>query len=234
MLSDRKLVLLTTVGLVLPLALVAFRYFQFWHLQDPADCTAVTLSLEEIDNVSSLPSQPLLVLGARMAARWPDKPAQIAGRSVLVRSVDGMSAAMAAACFERLVGHYQPRDVLLLLDRRDLQQLETALTDAVVDIDRSAKRLEINMQLWVGGLLATPARDRDRVRRLNRAVAETARRLGTVHYIDLNTALDPVDQSPGSRHFWPDGDTVSDDSMPLLATFLEQQLSTQSSGSNAL
>lgn len=224
MLQTRTLIIFAVLGLLLPLVLVAARQYVVDHQPDPLDCATLTEDLETLDNVSRLPEAPLLVLGDGTARHWPDSIAELAGQPVLNRAIQGTTVATVAACFRRMVAYYRPRHVVLFLEHRDRERLETELTDALQEINAQKDRFDVAMNLWVIGLIETPARGSSRVSRLNRAVESAAAALPGVEFIDFNPLLQNADGRPDHNHFWPDGDTLREASMPDLVEHLGGRL----------
>lgn len=221
MLSTRTILVLAAAGLLLPLVIIALRQSDGLLRHDAMDCTHVTSHLEALDYVARLPDSPALVLGDTMARNWPDHIKYLAGRPVLVRHIDNLNAAAVANCFGRMVAHYRPSTVILLLGDRDLDKLETELSQDIRQIGSAMSKLNTSMNMVVTGLLHTPARDNNRVDLLNSAVAVQANSLPDVGFVDPNTELLTRDGTPDPQRFWPDGNTMGQDSYGDLAAVIE-------------
>jgi hypothetical protein len=234
MLQPRTLITLAIIGLLLPVVLVALRQYLVRYQPDPMDCAEITQYLEAQDNVARLPKAPLLVLGDHTASQWPADITTLAEQPVLRRAMEGTTAATVASCFARLVAYYQPSTVLLFLDHRDQRRLETELTDEIQAINDQMQHFDVDMHLWVVGLIATPARDNNRIERLNRAVAQIATQLPDVDFIDINPTLRLPDGSPDHNRFWPNGDTLRQEQFPALIEQIGLRLGGETAASNGL
>lgn len=234
MLTNRTITRFAVLGLLLPLALILLRQSDRWIANDTMDCSAVTTQLEALDNIARLPTRPTLVLGGHMAQQWPEHISELGNAPVLVRATRGLSTEVIGNCFNRVIGHYRPSQVVVMLGDIELNKLETQLAEELRALSAGINNLNANITLVVTGLLRTPARDNDRVDRLNRAVASEADGSPRVSFLDPNPALTGDTGQIDPRRFWPDGDTLDVASYDDLARIIDAKLKAQTAGADGV
>jgi hypothetical protein len=224
MLSNQTLRVLTLLGLLLPVLVVALRMADSALDLTPLTCEQMTTDMSRLDNVARLPTAPALLLGDSTARHWPTHIDQLDEHPLLVRGFIGLTPALVNECFPRLVGFYRPSHVVLFLESAEQRRLETELADQLKGLQRRLRDLKLGAPLIIVGLLETPASDRLRVGRLNQAAATVARGAADTVFIDPNALLATPEGAPDPRAFWPDGDTLAEDHYAALAALIAQHL----------
>lgn len=190
------------------------------------ECPALTREFEALDNQQPLQQRGVLVIGGQHLAGWNDPPTTIGGQPLFVRASSGLTPALAAECFPRLIGFYQPATLVIFLPTAAASDNVTSLVKTLVDIRELANYYNVAPRIAVVPPLQTP-RDGQAYAHFGRFRGELTSLTKTIPGISIWTLADALMSAPGRVNaslFWPDGRTLYPDGYQRLASRLEQLL----------
>ena len=188
-------------------------------------CHSLVRQFEELDAQQSLQPRGVLVLGGEHLTAWDQPPSKIGDQPLLVRAKPGLTPALAAECFERLVGFYQPATLVLFLPTAAINQNVSTLIKVLTDIRELANYYNVAPQIAIVPPIQTP-RDGQAYASFTRFIGELTSRTKTTPGIAIWPLSDALMSTRGqvdATLFWPDGKTLYPDGYERLASRLEQQ-----------
>ena len=155
---------------------------------------------------------------------WAEIPDQLDTTPAHKRIIGGLQPHHLDECFPRLIGHYQPDTVFLLLDTEHLIATPSEdLLDSLQGIMEQRSVYGLRFELAVIAPITSPivsALDRGKFANLRNELRDwSARTLGTRYLsIDGLYAGDNGEVSPD--YFWPNGNTLTDEGCAKLTNWL--------------
>jgi hypothetical protein len=216
------------IVIVLSLPLIALMAKQLSITTNPlsSDCGDVTRELEAQDIAYAGATGSILILGRDSLIRWPHGANSPWQTDAMIKASRLLHPAAVAACFQRLVAHYQPTTTLLLLEPQDILAGSERTLMALEAI--AASRI-----YWSSSprfVVALPFRGpRFRPGASQWSQFEQAMNaiegFSGLEILDLNSALLDDRGAPEADFYWPDGKTPSREAyqaiFPMLAQALE-------------
>lgn len=207
-----------------PLVVVALKLTVLDPNAKNISCSQAQEEFEAQDFGEVMPSEPVLLLGNRRVMHWSRVPQKFGNTVVLKRTTAGLSPNNLDACFPRLVGHYQPRSILLFIDTGyALTVTPSDVLSALEGIMDQRAMYELRFELAIIAPIASPrlsSSDRQTLARLNNSLSSwSASKLGT-RFISVDHLFQDVDGEVSPKHFWPDGNTLTDRGYAILSDML--------------
>lgn len=207
-----------------PLLIVALRLTALDPNAREISCLDAQTAFETQDFSASLPADPALIIGNQRVKYWLDSPTQLGTTPVLKRTIGGLQPRHLNECFPRLIGHYQPESVFLILDTEHL--LMTPPEDLLVSLQGIMEQRSVyglRFELTVIGPITSPivsAVDRGKFANIKNELRDwSARTLGTRYLAaDGLFTSDNGEVSPG--YFWPNGNTLTKEGYAKLTSWL--------------
>ncbi|MEM9256462.1 MAG: GDSL-type esterase/lipase family protein [Pseudomonadota bacterium] len=185
-----------------------------------------------IDSQSTLPDEPIVVVGGRRATLWRQLEDALAPHPVLMRGLGDAIVEDITANYSRLVGYYRPEILILvpgtseffLRDNKSPEELVAAI-QALHQLDTSYGTTN---QFYVIGPMKTVSRPKDnaRVSEVIRALKDWATERDSVTLIDPNPILSDASGRPKPRYFRSDGLHLNDEGYLRLSFLVSEQVKT--------
>ncbi|MGB1334783.1 MAG: hypothetical protein ACPG8D_02575 [Luminiphilus sp.] len=207
-----------------PLLVVALRLTALDPNAQAISCLDAQSAFEVQDFSASLPTDPALIIGNQRVKYWADIPSQLGSTPVLKRTIGGLQPHHLNECFPRLVGHYQPSTVFLLLDTERLFTTPAEdLLDSLDGIMEQRSVYGLRFELAVIAPITSPivsASDRGKFASLKNELKNwSARTLGT-RYLSIDGLYTGDNGEVSPNYFWPNGNTLTDDGYAKLTNWL--------------
>ena len=207
-----------------PLAVIALRLTVLDPNAQTIDCFDAQTSFETQDFSASLPSEPALIIGNQRVKYWIDVPTHIGNAPALKRTIGGLQPHHLDECFPRLIGHYQPGTVFLVLDTEDLLRTPSDdLLDSLQGIMNQRSVYGLRFELAVIAPITSPkvsSSDSGALARLKAELRDWSfRTLGT-RYLTIDGLFTDNEGSVSPDYFWPDGNTLTDEGYAKLTSWL--------------
>jgi len=215
------------IVIVLSLPLIALMAKQLSITTNPlsSDCGDVTRELEAQDIAYAGATGSILILGRDSMIRWPHGANSPWQTNAMIKASHLLHPAAIAACFQRLVAHYQPTTTLLLLEPEDiLAGSERTLT--ALESMRESRDYWSSSPRFVVALPFRGPRFRNGLSlwsKFEQAINAIEGFPG-LEILDLNGALVDNKGAPNADFYWPDGKTPSRDAYQAIFPNLAQTL----------
>ena len=207
-----------------PLLVVGLRLTALDPNAQPISCVDAQTAFETQDFSASLPANPALIIGNQRVRYWINLPSQLGTLPVLKRTVGGLQPHHLNECFPRLIGHYQPDTVFLVLDTEHL--LMTPSEDLIDSLQRIMDQRSVyglRFELAIIAPITSPAVSASDQggfsSRKNDLRDWSARTLGT-RYLSIDGLFTGNDGEVSPDYFWPDGNTLSEKGYAKLTNWL--------------
>jgi hypothetical protein len=207
-----------------PLLVVGLRLTALDPNAQPISCVDAQTAFETQDFSASLPANPALIIGNQRVRYWINLPSQLGTLPVLKRTVGGLQPHHLNECFPRLIGHYQPDTVFLVLDTEDL--LMTPPEDLIDSLQRIMDQRSIyglRFELAIIAPITSPAVSASDQggfsSRKNDLRDWSARTLGT-RYLSIDGLFTGNDGEVSPAYFWPNGNTLTEKGYAKLTNWL--------------
>ncbi len=184
----------------------------------------------EHDSQSILPASPVVVVGGRRVAIWPNLDLTVAPKPVLVRALGDATIDDIIYYHDRLIAHYQPRVVVLAISNSEFhlranksaEQVLTGLKTLIeLDSQRTTPRL-FYVILPVKTVLHRD--DHVTIDETNKLILNWARAQRSVRIIDPNPVLASLDGDPDPAFFRADGVQLNESGYLRMDFLLRRQL----------
>ena len=207
-----------------PLLVVGLRLTALDPNAQPISCVDAQTAFETQDFSASLPANPALIIGNQRVRYWINLPSQLGTLPVLKRTVGGLQPHHLNECFPRLIGHYQPDTVFLVLDTEHL--LMTPSEDLIDSLQRIMDQRSVYGLRFELAIIApitspaVPASDQGGFSsRKNDLRDWSARTLGT-RYLSIDGLFTGNDGEVSPDYFWPNGNTLTEKGYAKLTNWL--------------
>ena len=207
-----------------PLLVVGLRLTALDPNARPISCVDAQTAFETQDFSASLPANPALIIGNQRVRYWINLPSQLGTLPVLKRTVGGLQPHHLNECFPRLIGHYQPDTVFLVLDTEHL--LMTPSEDLIDSLQRIMDQRSVyglRSELAMIAPITSPgvsASDQGGFSsRKNDLRDWSARTLGT-RYLSIDGLFTGNDGEVSPDYFWPNGNTLTEKGYAKLTNWL--------------
>jgi len=207
-----------------PLLVVGLRLTALDPNAQPISCVDAQTAFETQDFSASLPANPALIIGNQRVRYWINLPSQLGTLPVLKRTVGGLQPHHLNECFPRLIGHYQPDTVFLVLDTEHL--LMTPSEDLIDSLQRIMDQRSVyglRFELAIIAPITSPAVSASDQggfsSRKNDLRDWSARTLGT-RYLSIDGLFTGNDGEVSPDYFWPNGNTLSEKGYAKLTNWL--------------
>ena len=207
-----------------PLLVVALRLTAIDPNAQAKTCLDAQSAFETQDFSVAPPANPALIIGNQRVKYWAEIPDQLDTTPAHKRIIGGLQPHHLDECFPRLIGHYQPDTVFLLLDTEHLIATPSEdLLDSLQGIMEQRSVYGLRFELAVIAPITSPivsALDRGKFANLRNELRDwSARTLGTRYLsIDGLYAGDNGEVSPD--YFWLNGNTLTDEGCAKLTNWL--------------
>ena len=219
--------MLLWVAVTVPVAVMALRLTALNPSNANVSCFEAERSFERIDFASAVPERPALLLGNRRVANWQSTPEAIRGHEVVVRTVPGLAIENLDGCFPRLIGHYQPELVVVMIDTiNDEREIRSAL-DAIEGIVAQRELYGLFFDLWITPPIETPLSDSGLsavASGFSDSLAQWAASRANVFIVDPSSQLSNEEGLPDATLFWPNGDTLNSAGYKKLKTAFQDAI----------
>jgi len=207
-----------------PLLVVGLRLTALDPNAQPISCVDAQTAFETQDFSASLPANPALIIGNQRVRYWINLPSQLGTLPVLKRTVGGLQPHHLNECFPRLIGHYQPDTVFLVLDTEHL--LMTPSEDLIDSLQRIMDQRSVyglRFELAIIAPITSPAVSASDQggfsSRKNDLRDWSARTLGT-RYLSIDGLFTGNDGEVSPDYFWPNGNTLTKKGYAKLTNWL--------------
>ena len=207
-----------------PLLVVGLRLTALDPNAQPISCVDAQTAFETQDFSASLPANPALIIGNQRVRYWINLPSQLGTLPVLKRTVGGLQPHHLNECFPRLIGHYQPDTVFLVLDTEHL--LMTPSEDLIDSLQRIMDQRSVyglRSELAIIAPITSPAVSASDQggfsSRKNDLRDWSARTLGT-RYLSIDGLFTGNDGEVSPDYFWPNGNTLTKKGYAKLTNWL--------------
>ncbi|MGB1273626.1 MAG: hypothetical protein ACPG5X_05210 [Luminiphilus sp.] len=207
-----------------PLLVVGLRLTALDPNAQPISCVDAQTAFETQDFSASLPANPALIIGNQRVRYWINLPSQLGTLPVLKRTVGGLQPHHLNECFPRLIGHYQPDTVFLVLDTEHL--LMTPSEDLIDSLQRIMDQRSVyglRFELAIIAPITSPAVSASDQggfsSRKNDLRDWSARTLGT-RYLSIDGLFTGNDGEVSPDYFWPNGNTLTEKGYAKLTNWL--------------
>jgi len=207
-----------------PLLVVGLRLTALDPNAQPISCVDAQTAFETQDFSASLPANPALIIGNQRVRYWINLPSQLGTLPVLKRTVGGLQPHHLSECFPRLIGHYQPDTVFLVLDTEHL--LMTPSEDLIDSLQRIMDQRSVyglRFELAIIAPITSPAVSASDQggfsSRKNDLRDWSARTLGT-RYLSIDGLFTGNDGEVSPDYFWPNGNTLTKKGYAKLTNWL--------------
>ena len=219
--------ILLWVAVAVPVAVMALRLTVLNPSNTNVSCFEAERSFESIDFASAVPERPALLLGNRRVANWQATPEAMRGHEVVVRTVPGLAIENLDGCFPRLVGHYQPELVVVMIDTmNDEREVRSAL-NAIEGIVAQRELYGLFFDLWITPPIETPRSTSGLstvAQGFHDSLAQWAASQANVFIVDPSSQLSNEEGLPDATLFWPNGDTLNSAGYKKLKTALQDAI----------
>lgn len=188
------------------------------------ECRTLVLQFETVDSQQSIRQHGTLFVGGEQLVAWSNPPESLGEQPLLIRAHVGLTPELAAECFERLIGFYQPATLVLWLPTDSINKPIGRLVAVLQDIRELANYYNVAPQIAVVPPIQTP-RDGQAYATFGRFRSELTSRAKTIPGMTIWPLSDVLMPRPGQLDaalFWPDGKTLYPTGYRRLATRLEQ------------
>ena len=228
-------------GLLLCLPLVHFTWsvsHDLSHYLDPSPETwnKQMKRLVQDDLLASIPEDPILVVGGERVRLWRDLPARLQPRATLLRPLGDATLEDLHYHYERLIGFYRPKVLVIfpgyadlhLRDRKSPDGFENALSALLERDDANGSAIwryviaPVQMPLHPG--------DEERIAAMTRRSQSLAARIGRTTIIDPNPVLRGLDGQPDPTFFLTGGVNLSNEGYSRISMLLQEKLRVRSPG----
>jgi hypothetical protein len=218
-------IVLIVIVLSLPLVALTIKLLSIATNPSSSDCGDVTRELEVQDIAYSGATRSVLILGRDSLIRWPHGANSPWQTNAMVKASHLLHPAAVAACFQRLVAHYQPTTTLLLLEPEDIIPGSERALIALEAIAESRAYWSSSPRFVV----ALPFRGP----RFRHGLSQWSQFEQAINAIegfpglevfDLNGPLLDHRGAPEADFYWPDGKTPSRDAYQAIFPMLVQAL----------
>ena len=207
-----------------PLLVVGLRLTALDPNAQPISCVDAQTAFETQDFSASLPANPALIIGNQRVRYWINLPSQLGTLPVLKRTVGGLQPHHLSECFPRLIGHYQPDTVFLVLDTEHL--LMTPSEDLIDSLQRIMDqrsvyglRFELAIIAPITSAAVSASDQGGFSSRKNDLRDWSARTLGT-RYLSIDGLFTGNDGEVSPDYFWPNGNTLTEKGYAKLTNWL--------------
>lgn len=205
---------------------------EVWN-QDIAD-------LVEDDLNSTLPEDPIVVIGGHRVRLWTDLPASIAPRETLLRPLGDATLEDLSHHYDRLAAFYRP-DILVvfpgyadlhLRDEKTPRDFETSVRTLLkIDEDYGSS----NWRYVIAPVqMPLHPNDQQRIAKIAELLRNMSRDLPDLTVIDPNPILSRLDGSPNPEFYRGDGINLSPAGYARLSLLLSTELKTRGQESTHL
>ena len=219
--------ILLWVAVAVPVAVLALRLTVLNPSNTNVSCFEAERSFESVDFTSAVPERPALLLGNRRVANWQSKPQAMRGHEVVVRTVPGLAIENLDGCFPRLIGHYQPELVVVMIDTiNDDREVRSAL-NAIEGIVAQRELYGLFFDLWITPPIETPLSNSGLsavASGFSESLASWAASQANVFIVDPSSQLSNEEGLPDATLFWPNGDTLNSAGYKKLQTALQDAI----------
>lgn len=207
-----------------PLLVVGLRLTALDPNAQPISCVDAQTAFETQDFSASLPANPALIIGSQRVRYWINLPSQLGTLPVLKRTVGGLQPHHLNECFPRLIGHYQPDTVFLVLDTEHLLMTPSEdLIDSLQHIMDQRSVYGLRFELAIIAPITSPAVSASDQggfsSRKNDLRDWSARTLGT-RYLSIDGLFTGNDGEVSPDYFWPNGNTLTEKGYAKLTNWL--------------
>ena len=203
-----------------PLLVVALRLTANDPNAPALTCLDAQSAFETQDFSVALPANPALIIGNQRVKYWAEIPNHLGTTPVLKRTMGGLQPHHLDECFPRLIGHYQPGTVFLLLDTEHLIATPSEdLLDSLQGIMEQRSVYGLRFELAVIAPITSPivsASGRGKFANLKNELRDwSARTLGT-RYLSTDGLYAGDNGEVSPDYFWPNGNMLTDEGYAKL------------------
>lgn len=182
------------------------------------------------DTHSTLPANPVVVVGGERVRLWHDLTRDLAPTPVLLRGIGDAIVEDITYYYERLIAFYQPGAVVLLPGTSEFFIRDSKSADDLVGAISALIELDTyhapERPFYVIAPLKTPLRTQDHpvIDATTEGLATLARDLPKLRLLDANPLLTDSRGSPRARYFRSDGIALNEHGYLRLSTALKSRL----------
>ena len=225
--SRTTLMLLFILALVVPVALTSVRIYQKQLAPEELNCDVLATTLEAIDTHSTVPRNPILIIGDTTLKHW-DHPLLTVGKNeVIIRSPKGINTSIVGECFQRVVAFYHPRVTVLFIEREELSKPSSIILEALDTIDERRNYYGVSPHLVLIPPMHVPidGKREERSNNLRHELERWSSQHPGTRVTNISPALeDPTRRTADPKLFWPDGRTLTTEGYRRMNVFLKGAL----------
>lgn len=182
------------------------------------------------DNVSTLPKNPVVVVGGRRVKLWSDLPDMLADQPVLMRGLGDAIIEDITYNYAALIGFYRPSAVVLMPGHSEFHirgnKSAGELVTAIQELEALDASHGITRHFYVFTPLKTVLYPRDyaEIETASRLLSEWAADNDRVTVLDANPLLADSTGTPKAGYFLSDGVNLNDVGYLRLALLLQVEM----------
>jgi hypothetical protein len=184
----------------------------------------------KIDQRSTMPSDPIVIVGGRRVSLWRDLEDLLAPMPVLTRGLGDATTDDIIYYYENLIGFYRPHTVVLLPGESEFHIRDNKSADELVAAIQKLVKLDlshgITRQFYIFSVLKTPLypSNNSKIEESTQALQSWAASIESVEIIDANTLLADRKGKAKPGYFRNDGVNLNDSGYVRLSMMLRAQL----------
>ena len=228
MLSNRIIAWISIVVLAIPALLLLVRLLELSAAQDRLTCETFHNEFEAHDNISSVIPGSVLIISATLNPNWHNAHTTMGSFETIIRGHRQITPKWVGQCFARLVGHYQPKHLIIMLDGDLFTRSDDRLSADLNFILNERKRYDLDMMVSIIGALKAPAtlNNATAIDAGNHLIEQWASTQTNVRFVAPNAKFTGLYRQPKPSLFWPDGRTLSDLGNEVMVSILRQEIET--------
>ncbi len=225
MLSNKVIMWISIVILSTPLLALTLRLSHISIDNDELSCNTFNEAFEEHDDINSVRQGSALIISPIQGLDWR-QGAIMGDDGTLLRGHHQLTPAWIGECFTRLVGHYQPHHLLIVLNSASFEQSNARLLTDLDFIVHERARYKLPMTISFVGALKTLAEKNksNAIESNNQAIKLWASERPNVRFVDPNPRFANIYRDPKPTLFWPDGQTLSGRGKQVLYSIISEEI----------
>ncbi len=178
------------------------------------------------DMASSLPRNPIVVVGGLRVRLWPDLEDLLAPRPVLMRGLGDATVEDIAYFHGQLIGYYRPAAVVFLPGNSEFHIRDSKSAEELVAATQELVKIDIAQGTRAHYFLLTPIKtplypdDHAKIDRVHADLSRWAADRTQVTLVDSNKFLLRADGEPNPAFFRPDGVNLNEHGYLRLSTLV--------------
>jgi len=184
----------------------------------------------EMDKLIEAPEEPIVIVGGRQVTLWRGLEDLLAPKTVLRRGLGDAIVDDITFYYERLIGSYQPRTVVLLPSNSEFHIRDNKSAEELVAAIRKLVELDLYYRKDGHFYIFTPLEtllhpeDKTKIESVTRQLKSWAQTVEQVDILDANVLLSGATGSPKPDYFRNDGVNLNELGYTRLSVMLLNQL----------